>query len=91
MPANAVWVKIDEATFTQKLQEICARVAGGDGEIVLDLSSVHRISTDSLKAMEQLARTAGEKDSRVALRGVNVDVYKVLKLAKLAARFSFLN
>ena len=33
---------------------------------------------------------ADEKGVKVVLRGVNVDVYKVLKLVKLASRFSFL-
>ncbi len=40
--------------------------------------------------MENLASTAGDKAAKVVLRGVNVDIYKVLKLVKLAPRFSFL-
>jgi len=38
-----------------------------------------------------LAARAQEKSVRLVLRGVKVNVYKVLKLVKLAPRFSFLN
>ena len=41
--------------------------------------------------METLADSADEKAVKVVLRGVNIDIYKVLKLAKLASRFSFQN
>jgi hypothetical protein len=41
--------------------------------------------------MEEFARIADEKAVKVVLRGVNVDVYKVLKLVKLTQRFSFVN
>jgi hypothetical protein len=41
--------------------------------------------------MEELAQLASEKNVKVALRSVNVDVYKVLKLVKLTRRFSFVN
>jgi anti-anti-sigma regulatory factor len=91
MATSAVWVKVDEATFAQKLQQVCAQLSDSEGEIVLDLSSVHRIGTDALRAIEELVKTAGDKNKKVALRGVNVDIYKVLKVAKLTARFSFLN
>ena len=37
-----------------------------------------------------LAGIADDKAVKVVLRGVNVDIYKVLKLMKLASRFSFL-
>ena len=38
-----------------------------------------------------VARIADEKSVKVVLRGVSVDVYKVLKLVKLAHRFSLVN
>ena len=40
--------------------------------------------------MEQLASLADDKAVKIGLRGVNVDIYKVLKLVKLAPRFCFL-
>jgi hypothetical protein len=41
--------------------------------------------------MEALAGAADDKGIKVVLRGVNVDIYKVLKLAKLSSRFAFAN
>jgi anti-anti-sigma regulatory factor len=63
---------------------------GAGGEVILDFSSVHRIDPRALRAMESLAGTADDKDARIVLQGVNVGIYKVLKLTKLAPRFSFL-
>ena len=59
--------------------------------MTLDFSSVRRIDASVVRAMEELADRAKEKDVKVALRGVNVDVYKVLKLVRLASRFSFVD
>jgi hypothetical protein len=51
---------------------------------------VRRVDASALRAMETLAGIAEGKAIKVGLRGVNVDIYKVLKLVKLASRFSFL-
>lgn len=61
------------------------------GELVLDFSSVRRIDSSAVRALEEFARIADEKSAKVVVRGVSVDVYKVLKLVKLARRFSFAN
>ncbi len=91
METGAVWIKVDEAKLAEKLQEVCTGLSDAGGEMVLDLSAVRRIDTDGLRKMELLARTASEKNQKVALRGVDVSVYKVLKLANLTGRFSFQN
>ena len=39
--------------------------------------------------MEAFEEIADDKAVKVVLRNVSVDVYRVLKLAKLAPRFSF--
>jgi anti-anti-sigma regulatory factor len=57
--------------------------------VVLDFSVVQRIDAGSLMVMEKITDVAGERKVRIILRGVNVDVYKVLKLAKLTSRFIF--
>ena len=41
--------------------------------------------------MEDLANAADEKSVEISLQAVNVGVYKVLKLARLTVRFSFVN
>jgi anti-anti-sigma regulatory factor len=91
MAMIAVWVKIDGERVVPALEEACAKLESADGEVILDFSSVPRIDPSALGAMEKLVSAADAKSVKVVLRGVNVDVYKVLKLVKLGPRFSFLN
>jgi anti-anti-sigma regulatory factor len=91
MAMIAVILNIDETRIVSALLEAGEKLEGTEGEAVLDFSSVRRIDSSALRAMEELARIADEKSVKVALRGVNVDVYKVLKLVKLTRRFSFVN
>ncbi|MBZ5600067.1 MAG: STAS domain-containing protein [Acidobacteriia bacterium] len=91
MEMIAVWLKIDGEHVAETLQEACEKLDSADGEVVLDFSSVRRIDPGALTAMEKLATAAADKDVKVVLRGVNVEVYKVLKLVKVASRFGFLN
>jgi anti-anti-sigma regulatory factor len=91
MAMMAVWLKIDEERVVQALQEAGEKLDSAEGEVVLDFSSVLRIDTCGLTAMEEFARMADDKGLKVALRGVNVSLYKVLKLMKLTSRFSFVN
>jgi len=60
-------------------------------ELALDFSGVSRIDSAGLEALQSFAHTAEDKKAKVALRGVNVSVYKALKLARLTPRFSFEN
>ena len=91
MESIAVWVKIDGERVADALQEAGEKLDSAQGEVALDFSGVHRINPPALRALESLAGTADEKALKVVLRGVNVDIYRVLKLAKLAPRFSFVN
>ena len=91
MEMIAVWLKIAGENVAETLQEACEKLDSADGEVVLDFSSVRRIDPSALTAMEKLAGAADDKDVKVVLRGVHVEVYKVLKLMKVASRFSFLN
>jgi anti-anti-sigma regulatory factor len=86
---NAVRLKIDGERVAQTLQEAFEKLDSAGGEVVLDFSSVRRIDPSALRAMEKLAGMADDKAVKVALCGVNIDIYKVLKLMKLASRFSF--
>ena len=85
----AEWLKVEGENVLQELQEAGEKLSGADGEVGLDFSSVARIDTGELESLEKLASKADERSFKVALRGVNVDVYRVLKLAKLTARFTF--
>lgn len=81
-------LKLDEKQIVPALQEVGQKLQSAGGELVLDFSAVRRIDANAVRAIEELARKADEKAVKIVLRGVNVDVYKVLKLVKLTARFS---
>jgi anti-anti-sigma regulatory factor len=91
MEMMAMWLEMDEKNIRRVLLEAGETLAGVQDEIVLDFSSVLRLDPCSLRAMEEFTALAADKSVKVVLRGVNVGVYKVLKLVKLASRFSFVN
>ena len=91
MAMMAVWLKIDEKRVVPELQEAAEKLDSAEVEVSLDFSSVLRIDASGLMALEEFAGVADDKGVKVALRGVNVSVYKVLKLVKLTSRFSFVN
>jgi anti-anti-sigma regulatory factor len=80
---------IEEKRVAHVVEDARSRLRSADGELVLDFSCVRRIDACGIHEMEQLALSAEENDVKLVLRGVNVELYKVLKLVKLAPRFSF--
>jgi anti-anti-sigma regulatory factor len=91
MAMLAVWHKVDGERVVPALQEAAGKLNGAEGEVVLDFSSVRRIDPSGLREMEKLASVADQKSVKIVLCGINVEIYKVLKLVKLAPRFSFRN
>jgi anti-anti-sigma regulatory factor len=91
MGTIAVMFKIDGERVIPALQQAGEKLDTANGQLVLDFSAVRRIDPASLSALEELAGRADGRGVKLALRGVNIDVYKVLKLARLAPRFSFLS
>ena len=87
----SAWLKVDGESIVQSLKEVSDRLATCEGEVVIDFSSVRRIDTGGLSAMDALATRAEERAVKIGLHGINIDVYKVLKLMKLSPRFSFLH
>jgi anti-anti-sigma regulatory factor len=84
-----VLLNIGEKRVVPALREAAEKLDSAVGEAVLDFSSVCRIDSSALRALEEFVDVAGDKGVKVVLCGVNVGVYKVLKLAKLAPRFFF--
>jgi anti-anti-sigma regulatory factor len=82
-------MNIEEKSVVTTLQEAAKNLDGTGVETVLDLSSVRRLDSSSLRAMHDLAALADEKQSKVTLRGVSAELYKTLKLAKLTRTLSF--
>ena len=91
MGTMAGWQKIDEESIVSALEQAGEKLDNAAGEVVLDFSSVRRVDKGALQAMEELAGVAAEKGVRVVLCGVNVHIYRVLKLMKLTSQFSFLS
>src|SRR4051812_37059446 len=91
MATVADWLKIDGENVGQALREARGKLKDADGETVLDLSAVNRIDASAIEALDNLGTAAKEKSIKVVLRGVNVGIYKVLKLSRLTTKFAFLN
>jgi anti-anti-sigma regulatory factor len=68
-----------------------AKLNEAGAEAILDFSALKRIDAGALKALEKLADAADSKGVKLALAGVGVDVYKALKVMKIARRFSVLH
>jgi ABC-type transporter Mla MlaB component len=90
MSKISAFLKVDGKHVTDCVRAAHAKLDGSPVKTVLDFSSVLRIDPKDLIAMEELARLADEKAVEVGLRGVNVEVYKVLKLVNLTSRLRFL-
>lgn len=84
-------VNVDATSITRALQEVRKRLDDGGLDTVLDFSSVSRLDALALQALQEFAFMAGENQTKVTLRGVNVTVYKALKLAKVTRPFLFLD
>jgi anti-anti-sigma regulatory factor len=83
--------KIDAGHAAQSIRAAREKLAGDEVEAVLDFVSVQRIDPDALRELEELANLTDMRGDKVWLLHVNVEIYKVLKLAKLSARFNFRN
>ena len=83
--------KVKSEDVAKALGDLRGRLADYEGEVTLDFSGVRRVDPSGLRAIEDLAAAAEAKSVKVSLQGVNVGVYKVLKLARLTVRFSFVN
>lgn len=88
---NSEFVNIDSQHVVSTLEKARENLASDTSDVSLDFSSVRRVNSADLRSLEQLVVKADLKKRKVVLRGVNVDFYKALKLAKLAARFTFVS
>jgi anti-anti-sigma regulatory factor len=84
-------LNIDEQCLVVTLDRASKQLDGSQDEIVLDFSSVRRIDAASLRRLEEFAAAAKARNVKVVLRGVNVNLYKTLKLMKLTRELSFVN
>ena len=90
MATIALQHKIDGERVVPSLEGARKKLDGAEGEMILDFSSVNRVDATALRAVEELAGDAERRGVKLVLRGASIYVYRVLKLMKLAQRFSFL-
>ena len=84
-------LKVDEERMVATLEEVGAKLENTVGDVIVDFSAVRHVNPAALEALNEFADTAEENSVNVVLRGVNVEVYRVLKLASLAQRFSLVS
>lgn len=84
------WLVMNEEHLLQELQQATQMLGDFRKDLVLDFSAVRRIDTAATRELEKLVGIADGHSVKVGLRGVNIEIYRVLKLVKLASRFSFL-
>jgi anti-anti-sigma regulatory factor len=91
MAISPAIVNIDQQCATAALDQANKRLGAAEKELLVDFSSVRRVSAADLQRLAEFANAAKSKNVEVLLRGVNVDVYKALKLTKLTREFGFVN
>lgn len=79
---------LQEPNLVSELRSLAKNLERDPADITLDLSSLRRVNSQDVLAIEELVRVAEEKEVKVTLRGVNVPIYRALKLVKLTNRFS---
>jgi anti-anti-sigma regulatory factor len=90
MPSNMIWPNTKDRAESL-VRAALERLDSAEQELVVDFSAVDRVDSAALRGLEELAAKAQERSVKVVLRGVNVEVYKVLKLVAVAGQFSFFN
>jgi anti-anti-sigma regulatory factor len=91
MVMSIVSLKLNGSDLIGALQAAGEKLEEMEGDLILDFSSVQRVSPAALSAMSDFVDAADERSVNVVLRGVKVDVYRVLKLARLEQRFSLVS
>lgn len=83
--------KLQPGHIAEGLREAGKTLSETHGAVVLDFSDVRRVAPEDLQALEKLAEQETPGSGSLTLRAVSVDVYKVLKLSRLASRFSLVD
>ena len=91
MATTLAEIRLNQDGVAEALGDVLESLSSNNGEVALDFSAVHRIDPAAVRALEDLAQAAPNRPAKVVLRGVNIDVYRVLKLMKLTPRFTFLS
>lgn len=75
----------------ETLKEVRDSLPANGGEVLLDFFFVQTLDPAGIERLEELSATSQLLKVKVILRGVNVELYKVLKLSDLTDKFLFIN
>jgi anti-anti-sigma regulatory factor len=81
----------NEEYIAKQLNDIREQLPTEGPEVLLDFFLAQSFDPASIRALEELAGAADSVSAKIVLRGVSVEMYKVLKLAGLCERFSFID
>ncbi len=91
MTTNAVWIRVDaERVVAAWEEEAAEKLKNSQGDVVLDFAAVKRLDPEAVRALNDLASLAEARGVKIVLCALAPQIYKVLKLLKLAPRFAFL-
>ena len=90
MATTSITPEQERDDMLRAVRQCREQIDSASGQLTLDFSSLRRIDAQLLNAVEEVAEAAEQKNVKVELQGLNIGVYKVLKLMKLAPRFIFL-
>jgi ABC-type transporter Mla MlaB component len=91
MTTTTMVFRLNGEITSQALIWVRGQLDACEGDLLLDFSRLLRMTSDSLPVLEEIADLLDGDAKRVVLRGVNVSIYKVLKLVNLSQRFRFVN
>ena len=92
MSINTTLFRVDAGDVTRSLGQAHAAVEQQEAssELLLDFTAVRRLDAAAVRALREVWAVAAGRDVKLTARAVPVDVYKVLKLAGIADRISFM-
>jgi anti-anti-sigma regulatory factor len=84
-------IVVNGERVAEALKAVCSGLPTDGSDVLLDFFLVHTLDPAAIEALEHLAGTAELMKVKVILRGVNVEMYKVMKLSDLTGKFLFIN
>lgn len=82
---------IQSEQVAEQLTVVREKLGSAGPEVLLDFFFVQTLEPSGIRALEELDAAAEVLKTRIVLRGINVELYKVLKLAQLTDKFLFIN
>ncbi len=91
MTITASAIVVNGERVAETMNELCGNLTANSGELLLDFFFVQTLDPAAIKGLEDLSGIAEVMKVKIILRGVNVEVYKVLKLSDLTDKLLFIN